>query len=216
MTTIRVYLLDDQAILRAGFRSLLNQSEDVEVVGECGDAREAVAELEQLKPDVILLDITMPGLSGIDAIPLLLRAVPEVRIVMLTHHEGQSFVDQALRLGASGYISKDSDPEELSLALRSVVRGDTYISPKVTGALVNQVRGGAGAPGSGLSALTPRECEVFQLLALGQSNKEVAHSLGMSLGTAKKHRENLQRKLEVSSTAELARLAIREGLLSSD
>lgn len=216
MTTIRVYLLDDQAILRAGFRSLLNQSEDVEVVGECGDAREAVAELEQLKPDVILLDITMPGLSGIDAIPLLLRAVPEVRIVMLTHHEGQSFVDQALRLGASGYISKDSDPEELSLALRSVVRGDTYISPKVTGALVNQVRGGAGAPGSGLSALTPREREVFQLLALGQSNKEVAHSLGMSLGTAKKHRENLQRKLEVSSTAELARLAIREGLLSSD
>ena len=216
MTTIRVYLLDDQAILRAGFRSLLNQSEDVEVVGECGDAREAVAELEQLKPDVILLDITMPGLSGIDAIPLLLRAVPEVRIVMLTHHEGQSFVDQALRLGASGYISKDSGPEELSLALRSVVRGDTYISPKVTGALVNQVRGGGGAPGSGLSALTPREREVFQLLALGQSNKEVAHSLGMSLGTAKKHRENLQRKLEVSSTAELARLAIREGLLSSD
>ena len=216
MTTIRVYLLDDQAILRAGFRSLLNQSEDVEVVGECGDAREAVAELEQLKPDVILLDITMPGLSGIDAIPLLRRALPQVRIVMLTHHEGQSFVDQALRLGASGYISKDSDPEELSLALRSVVRGDTYISPKVTGALVNQVRAGAGAPGSGLSALTPREREVFQLLALGQSNKEVAHSLGMSLGTAKKHRENLQRKLEVSSTAELARLAIREGLLSSD
>ena len=216
MSTIRVYLLDDQAILRAGFRSLLNQSEDVEVVGECGDAREAVAELEQLQPDVILLDITMPGLSGIDAIPLLLRAVPEVRIVMLTHHEGQSFVDQALRLGASGYISKASDPEALSLALRSVVRGDTYISPKVTGALVNQVRGGAGAPGSGLSALTPREREVFQLLALGQSNKEVAHSLGMSLGTAKKHRENLQRKLEVSSTAELARLAIREGLLSSD
>lgn len=213
MSTIRVYLLDDQAILRAGFRSLLNQSEDVEVVGECGDAREAVAELEQLEPDVILLDITMPGLSGIDAIPLLLRAVPEVRIVMLTHHEGQSFVDQALRLGASGYISKDSDPEELSLALRSVVRGDTYISPKVTGALVNQVRGGAGAPGSGLSALTPREREVFQLLALGQSNKEVAHSLGMSLGTAKKHRENLQRKLDCHSSAELARLAIREGLL---
>ena len=188
----------------------------MEVVGECGDAREAVAELGQLEPDVILLDITMPGLSGIDAIPLLRRALPQVRIVMLTHHEGQSFVDQALRLGASGYISKDSDPEELSLALRSVVRGDTYISPKVTGALVNQVRAGAGAPGSGLSALTPREREVFQLLALGQSNKEVAHSLGMSLGTAKKHRENLQRKLEVSSTAELARLAIREGLLSSD
>ena len=93
MTTIRVYLLDDQAILRAGFRSLLNQSEDVEVVGECGDAREAVAELEQLKPDVILLDITMPGLSGIDAIPLVRLAVPLVRIVMLTHHEGQSFVD---------------------------------------------------------------------------------------------------------------------------
>ena len=127
MASIRVFLLDDQAILRAGFRSLLNQSEGVDVVGECGDAREGVSDIERLAPDVILLDITMPGLSGIDAIPLLRRAAPQVQIVMLTHHEGQSFVDQALRLGASGYISKDSDPEELSLALRSVMKGETYI-----------------------------------------------------------------------------------------
>lgn len=216
MASIRVFLLDDQAILRAGFRSLLNQSEGVDVVGECGDAREAVSDIERLAPDVILLDITMPGLSGIDAIPLLRRAAPQVQIVMLTHHEGQSFVDQALRLGASGYISKDSDPEELSLALRSVMKGETYISPKVTGAQVDRPMKAPGTPGSGLSTLTPREREVFQLLALGHSNKEVANSLGMSLGTAKKHRENLQRKLEVGSTAELARLAIREGLLSTD
>lgn len=216
MPSIRVYLLDDQAILRAGFRSLINQYDDLMVVGESGEARHAVGQIEELQPDVVLLDITMPGLSGIDAIPLIRKAAPKVRIVMLTHHEGQSFVDQALRLGADGYVSKDSEPEELALALRSVMRGDAYISPKVAGALVNHVRGGAGGGPGGLHALTPREREVFQLLALGSSNKEVASSLGMSLGTAKKHRENLQRKLEVSSAAELARIAIREGLLSSD
>ena len=119
MPSIRVYLLDDQAILRAGFRSLINQYDDLMVVGESGEARHAVGQIEELQPDVVLLDITMPGLSGIDAIPLIRKAAPKVRIVMLTHHEGQSFVDQALRLGADGYVSKDSEPEELALALRS-------------------------------------------------------------------------------------------------
>lgn len=216
MASLRVYLLDDQAILRAGFRSLINQYDDLLVVGESGEARHAIGQIEELEPDVVLLDITMPGLSGIDAIPMIRKACPRAKIVMLTHHEGQTFVDQALRAGADGYVSKDSDPEELALSLRSVSRGDAYISPKVAGALVNHVRGVGGQQSNGLQALTPREREVFQLLALGKSNKEVAASLDMSLGTAKKHRENLQRKLEVNSAAELARIAIREGLLSSD
>lgn len=216
MAPLRIYLLDDQAILRAGFRSLLNQYDEFVVVGESGDARQAVGQIEVLQPDVILLDITMPGLSGIDAIPLIQKAAGKSKIVMLTHHEGTTFVDQAIRSGADGYVSKDSDPEELALALRSVSRGDAYISPKVASALVNHVRGVGGDAQGGLQSLTPREREVFQLLALGKSNKEVATSLEVTLGTAKKHRENLQRKLKVSSAAELARIAIREGLLSSD
>lgn len=213
---IRIYLLDDQAILRAGFRSLLAAIEGFEVVGDSGDGRVAVEEIAAHRPDVLLLDITMPGLSGIDVIPLVRRESPRTRIVMLTHHEGESFVDQALKAGADGYLSKDSDPDELRVAIRSVCSGNPYVSPKVARGLVGQLRNERpGAEDTGLSSLTPRERQVFQLLAIGHSNKEVARDLGMSLGTAKKHRENLQRKLGVSSAAEIARMAIREGLLGT-
>jgi DNA-binding NarL/FixJ family response regulator len=215
---IRVYLVDDQAMIRAAFRSLLEEQPGFEVVGDCGDARTAVEQIGQLRPDVVLLDITMPGLSGIDAIPLVKKASPRSAVVMLTHHEGESFVEQALRAGAQGYLSKDSEPAELALALQSAVRGDPFLSPKVSSGLVARARGGGSpenAHSSRIEQLTPREREVFQLLALGRSNKEVARELGMSLGTAKKHRENLQRKLDCHSPAELARLAIREGLLDS-
>jgi DNA-binding NarL/FixJ family response regulator len=217
-TSIKVYLIDDQSMIRAAVRSMLTQRERFQVVGDAGDPRRAIEEVKRLLPDVVLLDITMPGRSGIDAIPLIREAAPKARILMLTHHEGESFVQQALKQGAQGYLSKDSDPNELALAIEAVHRGDPFVSPKVASGLVAGVRSGApGAPptASRIESLTPREREVFQLLALGKSNKEVAHALGMSLGTAKKHRENLQRKLEVNSAAELARLAIREGLLGS-
>ena len=216
--TIRVYLVDDQAMIRVAFKSLLTQAGSFEVVGDSGDARTAAAEVETLRPDVILLDITMPGLSGLDAISLLRKSAPRARIVMLTNLEGETYVDQALKAGAEGYLSKDSDPAELSLAIQAVHRGDPYVSPKVAGGLVTMMRGGVPEPGSTSSRvanLTPREREVFQLLALGHSNKEVARELDISLGTAKKHRENLQRKLDCHSAAELARLAIREGLLTT-
>jgi DNA-binding NarL/FixJ family response regulator len=160
----------------------------------------------------------MPGLSGLDAIRPIREAHPRVRILMLTHHEGESFVDQAMRAGADGYISKDSDPGELVLGIETVSEGRPYLSPKVAGGLVARMRRGEPIePGgsSRLSTLTGREREVFQLLALGKSNKDVARELDISLGTAKKHRENLQRKLDCHSTAELARLAIREGLMQN-
>jgi DNA-binding NarL/FixJ family response regulator len=215
---IRVFLVDDQSMLRAAFRSLLAEDERFEVVGDCGDARTAIERVAELRPDVVLLDISMPGLSGLDALGPIRAAHPRVRILMLTHHEGDSFVDQALRGGADGYLSKDSDPTELMLALESVHVGKAYVSPKVSAGLLAMVRGemGAVAPRANrLDSLTPREREVFQLLALGKSNKEVARELDISLGTAKKHRENLQRKLDCHSAAELARLAIREGLVES-
>lgn len=213
---IRVFLIDDQTMLRAGFRSLLAKDERFAVVGDSGDARKGVDAVGAVRPDVVLLDITMPELSGIDAIPLLRKAHPRVKLVMLTHHEGESFVEQALRAGADGYLSKDSEPAELLLALQAVHAGQMYLSPRVAGTLVHRTRQPT-APGelgrSRIASLTAREREVFQLLALGKSNKEVARALEMSVGTAKKHRENLQRKLDCHSAAELALLAIREGLL---
>ncbi|MAF67534.1 MAG: DNA-binding response regulator [Planctomycetes bacterium] len=217
--TIRVYLIDDQSMIRAAIRHLLEDDPRFEIAGDSGDARAAQEEIAELRPDVVLLDISMPGLSGLDAIAGIRKGWARTKIVMLTHHEGQAFVEQALKAGAEGYLSKASDPSELALAIMAVHRGDPYVSPKVSAGLVGQVRGssvgGGPAPATRLSCLTPREREVFQLLALGHSNKEVARDLGMSLGTAKKHRENLQRKLDCHSAAELARLAIREGLLEA-
>ena len=216
---IRIYLIDDQAMVRVAFKSLLAQAGPFEVVGDSGEVRAAIDEVGSLRPDVLLLDITMPGLSRLDAISLVRKVSPRTRIIMLTNLEGETYVDQALKAGAEGYLSKDSDPAELALAIEAVHRGDPFVSPKVASGLITMMRGsGIPEPGSTTSRvanLTPREREVFQLLALGKSNKEVARELDISLGTAKKHRENLQRKLDCHSAAELARLAIREGLMTS-
>jgi DNA-binding NarL/FixJ family response regulator len=215
---VRVYLVDDQAMIRAAIKSFLTQRDSFEVVGSNGDPRKALEEIQALRPDVVILDITMPGLSGLDLLPMIRKSLPRTKVVMLTHHEGESFVEQALQAGAEGYLSKDSDPAELALAISAVHRGDPYVSPKVAGGLVGGLRNRrdpTAPPRSRLASLTAREREVFQMLAVGKSNKEVAATLDMSLGTAKKHRENLQRKLGCNSAAELARLAIREGLLES-
>lgn len=213
-----IVLIDDQAIVRAAFKSLLERNPHFQVVGDAGDARSGIELVEKLKPDVVVLDITMPGLSGIDSVGPLKKASPHTRVLMASQHEGTKFVQQALQAGADGYLSKDSEPEELALAIDSVRRGDSYLSPKVaSGIMARAVRGDAPAvphDSTALGSLTPREREVFQLLALGKANKEVAAMLKLSLGTVKKHRENLQRKLDCHSAAELARLAIREGLLN--
>jgi DNA-binding NarL/FixJ family response regulator len=215
--TIAIVLIDDQAIVRAAFKSLLERTPHFKVVGDAGDARTGIELAQKLRPDVVVLDITMPGLSGIDAVTPIKKASPHSHVLMASQHEGMKFVQQALRAGADGYLSKDSEPEELALAIESVQRGDSYLSPKVAnGVMARAVRGEPPAVGdsNALSVLTPREREVFQLLAVGKANKEVAAMLGLSLGTVKKHRENLQRKLDCHSAAELARLAIREGLLT--
>ena len=212
---ITIVLIDDQAIVRAAFRSLLNSVDRFEVVGDAGDARAGIELVGELKPDVVILDITMVGMSGLDAVAPIKRASSRTRVLMASQHEGMKFVQQALQAGADGYLSKNSEPEELSLAIDAIVRGDSYLSPKVAnGFMARAVRGEAPTDeASPLSVLTPREREVFQLLAVGKANKEVAAVLDLSLGTIKKHRENLQRKLDCHSSAEIARLAIREGLL---
>jgi len=217
-TRVRVYLVDDQALIRAALKVFLSSRAEFEIVGDSGDARQALEVLPALRPDVVVLDITMPGLSGLDAIPSLRKKLPRTKILMLTHHESEAFVEQALASGAEGYLSKASDPAELAVAILAVQRGDPYVSPKVSSGLVRGFKGkedGAAPAKTRLAGLTQREREVFQLLAIGKSNKEVATQLGTSLGTAKKHRENLQRKLGCNSAAELAHLAIREGLVEA-
>lgn len=216
-TTITILLVDDQAIVRAAFKSLLERVPHFKVIGDAADARGAIELAAKLNPDIVILDITMAGMSGIDAVSPIKKASPQTRVLMASQHEGTKFVQQALQAGADGYLSKDSEPEELGLAIESIRRGDSYLSPKVaSGVMARALRGEVPTPSepNALAALTPREREVFQLLALGKANKEVASQLGLSLGTVKKHRENLQRKLDCHSAAEVARLAIREGLLN--
>lgn len=214
--TTTVLLIDDESMTRAGLRALLESSGHIDVVGETGDARRGIEMARELRPAVAILDITMPGLSGLDAVAPIKEASPATKVLMASHHEGHRFVREALQAGADGYLSKSSDPEELRLAVESVVRGDSFLSPRVSGALVGRMRGSEGElpVGSALEALTAREREVFQLIAVGKANKEIAAVLEVSLATVKKHRENLQRKLDCHSAAEIARLAIREGLLS--
>jgi DNA-binding NarL/FixJ family response regulator len=213
---IRIVLIDDQAIIRAAFQSLLERVPHFKVVGNASDARKGIELVAETRPDVAILDIAMPGLSGIDAVGPLKKVSPSTKVLMASQHEGQKFVQQALQAGADGYLSKDSEPAELALAIESIRRGDSYLSPKVASGLMARAARGETpmlADSTALSVLTPREREVFQLLALGKANKEVASMLGLSLGTVKKHRENLQRKLDCHSAAELARLAIKEGLM---
>jgi DNA-binding NarL/FixJ family response regulator len=212
---ITIVLIDDQAIIRAAFRSLIERIPGLTVIGDAGDARSGIELVGRVRPDLVVLDITMPGLSGIDAVVPLKKASPRTKVLMASQHEGRKFVQQALQAGADGYLSKDSDPAELGLAIESIHRGDSYLSQKVASAVMSgAMHGPAANEASALGVLTPREREVFQLLALGKANKEIASVLDLSLGTVKKHRENLQRKLDCHSAAELARLAIREGLLS--
>jgi DNA-binding NarL/FixJ family response regulator len=215
--TISVLLIDDQAMLRAAFRSLLEQVPYLRVVGDAGDARSGIEQARRLRPDLAIVDVTMAGMSGLDAIAPLKKASPHTRVLIASQHEGAAIVQQALEAGADGYLSKDSEPEELALAIRSIHRGDAYLSPKVASSVMARAsaHSPATATGGALAPLSAREREVFQLLALGKANKEVAAMLGLSIGTVKKHRENLQRKLDCHSAAELARLAIREGLLDA-
>jgi DNA-binding NarL/FixJ family response regulator len=211
---ITVYLIDDEAMVRAGLRALVERASGFQVVGEAGDAREGVRAIGALRPDVAIVDIAMPGLSGLDALPAIKQASPSTRVLIASQHEGRRMVHQAIAAGADGYLSKSSEPEELLVAIQSICRGDTFVSSRIAGALANWLRSHDHEEVSALDALTPREREVFQLIAIGRANKEIAEALAVSLGTVKKHRENLQRKLDCRSAAELARLAIREGLLN--
>lgn len=214
MTPIRVVLADDHTLVRAGIRALLDRMPDVEVVGEAGNGEEAVAQVAATRADVLLADVAMPGLSGLEAADRVRREFPDVRVVMLSMHANEEYVLQAFRAGASGYLLKDAASVELDLALRAAVAGQTYLSPAVSRQMIDgyMARVAGGVPPE---PLTPRQREILQRIAEGSSTKEIAFALGISVKTVETHRAQLMERLDIHDVAGLVKYAIRSGLVPS-
>jgi len=211
-------LADDHRILREGLRSLLAQQPDITVVGEASDGNAVVALARQLRPDLIIMDVVMPGTDGVTATRQIRAQCPETKVIALSMHSDRRFVSEMVRAGALGYLVKDSAFEELNQAVRTVMSNRPYLSAVITGTLVEdfvrQTNALERRPVSPLHMLTAREQEVLRLLADGKRVKEIAHLLGISAKTVESHRQNIMDKLEIHSTIELTRYALREGLTS--
>jgi DNA-binding NarL/FixJ family response regulator len=213
MRTIRVLVADDHTLVRAGIRSLLESIEGVEVVAETGDGREALEIIARDQPDVALLDIGMPGLSGLEVARRATAASPRTRVVILSMHADATYVTQALRAGASGYLLKGASVEELPLALKSVMRGETYLTPKVSRSIVDGYLRDTGHSTDPLAGLTGRQREILQLVAEGKSTKEIARLLDIGVKTVETHRGRLMERLDIHDVAGLVRFAMRAGLI---
>ena len=213
---MRVLLADDHTLFRAGLRSLLERMGDVTVAGEAGDGREALKLIEQHSPDVAIVDITMPGLSGLEVAARAKRVSPATRVIILSMHAGEAYVAHALRAGVAGYLLKDSAAAELALALRAVRRGETYLSPAISKHVVGGFLHGARGEADPLALLTPRQREILQLIAEGKANQVIAADLGLSVKTVEAHRAQLMDRLDIHDVAGLVRLAIRAGLVTPD
>jgi DNA-binding NarL/FixJ family response regulator len=215
---MRVLLADDHTLVRAGIRALLQSLPGVEIVAEASDGREALALLASEKPDVALVDISMPALNGLEVAARVAEVSPRTRLVILSMHGDPGHVAQALRAGVAGYLLKDAAVEELPVLLRAVARGETYLSPAISKQVVAGFlqRGTDPASPSGDDRLTPRQREILQLIAEGKSSKEVAHVLDISLKTVETHRAQIMERLDIRDLAGLVRYAVRTGLVSSD
>jgi two-component system, NarL family, response regulator NreC len=216
MRKIRIVLADDHKLMRSGLRVLLEQQADLTVVGEVSDGREAVALVASQRPDVLVMDIGMPSLNGIEAAAQITKSNPEVAIVMLSMHSDESYVLRALKAGAKGYLLKDSAEADLIQAVRAVAEGKSFFSPAVSKVLLDDYvrklkRSGTEDP---YDLLTPREREVLQLVAEGKSNKEVAQLLNLSVYTVETHRSNIMEKLNIHGIPELILYAVRKGIIS--
>jgi len=220
VSAIRVLVVDDHSVVREGIRHVLDDPTAFEVVGEASSGVQAVAVAATLRPEVIVLDISMPGGSGLHAVAGLLEKVPGVRILMLSVHDDVEYVLESVRAGAHGYLRKDSAPADLRSAIRALHRGDAFFSPEVAGALAAAVRAGTAGgtqppatPPRPVSALTGREREILVHVAQGKTNKETAAQLGISVRTVEAHRDSLMRKLGIRTVAGLTRYALEQGLL---
>jgi two-component system response regulator NreC len=216
MRKTRIVLADDHKLMRSGLRVLLEQQPDLTVVGEASDGREAVALVASQRPDVLVMDIGMPSLNGIEAAAQITQSNPEAAIVMLSMHSDESYVLRALKAGAKGYLLKDSAEADLIRAVRAVAEGKSFFSPAVSKVLLDDYvrklkRSGTEDP---YDLLTPREREVLQLVAEGKSNKEVAQLLNLSVYTVETHRSNIVEKLNLHGVPELILYAVRKGIIS--
>ena len=211
---IRVVIVEDHTLVRSGFRLLLEAAEDMTVEDEAGDAEQAVRLSRLHKPDVILLDLVLPGRSGLDALPEIRNAAPKAQILVLSMHDDPSYVRAAFAAGASGYLPKDAADEELIAAVREVAAGRRYLYPAL-GVQIATAEAEAEARAAA-DPLSEREREILRLLALGYANQEIARMLHISVRTAETHRAHIMRKLRVATRAELVRYALAQGLLAED
>lgn len=213
MDPIRVLLADDHALVRAGIRSLLEKLPDIEVVAEASDGREAIRLVEKHEPHVLLTDIAMPGLNGLEVTRHLANTFPKVRVLILSMYADEEHLYLALRAGAAGYLLKGSAREELELAIRAVARGDTYLSPPVAKITIREYSGRVNAESCPLRKLSPRQEQVLQLIAEGKTTKQVALELNISVKTVETHRMQLMDRLGIHDIAGLVRFAIKVGLV---
>jgi DNA-binding NarL/FixJ family response regulator len=216
MMPIRVLLADDHTLVRAGIQGLLQGLQGVEVVGEAGDGQEALRLAEVLRPDVVLMDVGMPGLNGLEVAGRLATLDASIRVIILSMHTSEEYVLRALRAGCAGYLLKASAVAELEVAVRAVSRGETYLSPAVSKRVVDDYVSRTGGAIDPLDALTPRQREILQLAAEGHSSKEIAERLGVSYRTVEAHRAQLMERLGVHDLAGLVRFAVRVGLIRPD
>jgi DNA-binding NarL/FixJ family response regulator len=213
MSTIKVVIADNHTLVRAGFRSLVEEIDGTEVIGEAENGREALHLVATLKPHLVLMDIAMPELNGLEATHRISHDFPQVRVLVLSMHANEEYVYQALRSGAMGYLLKDSSTEELELAIRAVARGETYLSPTVSKYVVSDYVRRLGEDDSPLDHITPRQREILQLIAEGKNTKEIADILYISPKTVETHRMQLMERLDIRDVAGLVRYAIRIGLV---
>lgn len=214
MNRIRVLLADDHTILRDGIRALLEDQEDIEVVGEAEDGQAAVRMTSQLKPDVVVMDIAMPILNGLEATRQIQRDQPRIRVLILTMHENEEYIRQVLAAGALGYVLKDAAARDLIGAIRTVYQGEAVLSPAITRLVIEDyLRWGDIRPQDTSNGLTPREREVLQLIAEGYTNKSIAEILSISVKTVQTHRTNLMAKLDLHDRGELIKYAIQKKII---
>ena len=216
MTATRVLLVDDHSLVRASLRSLLADFAGIEVVAEASDGREAVKLVAKHHPELVLMDISMAGLNGLDATRRIVKEYPNVRVIVLSMHTGEDYVLQALRTGASGYVLKQSTPRELQLAIECVARGQVFLSPAISKHVIDVYLSRAAEQMNSLEQLTPRQREILQLIAEGHSSKQIAQLLNASVKTIESHRASLMERLDIHDVAGLVRYAIRYGLVSPE
>jgi RNA polymerase sigma factor (sigma-70 family) len=215
MSKTRILLTDDHTLFRQGLKGILQTEFDLEVVGEAGDADESVARARELKPDIVVMDIGMPGLSSFEAVRQIRKLRPETRVLFLTMYDDEDYLSQCLEAGASGYILKDTPSDQLIAAIREIRRGGKYLSPRILSKLVEDIRNRNPEDRfkPRLDTLTPREREILKLLAEGLSVKEIAVRLNLSVKTIEAHKFNLMRKLDIHNKAQLVQYAIKRKII---